>query len=46
MQTGNLSPISVGIIARCGKKIRFEFKLALPVTALVAIISAVKLLLL
>lgn len=42
MQTGNLSPISVEIIARCGSKIRIELKLVLPVAALVAIISAVK----
>lgn len=46
MSSGKPSPISVEIIARCGKKIRFEFKLALPVAALVAIISAVKLLML
>ena len=42
MNLRKLSPISVEIIARCGSKIRIEFKLALPVAALVAIISAVK----
>lgn len=41
MQTGNLSPISVEIVARCGKKIRLELKLVIPVAALALIISAV-----
>ena len=41
MQTGNLSPISVEIVARCGKKIRLDLKLVIPVAALALIISAV-----
>lgn len=41
MTRQNPSPISVEIIASCGRKFRFRLRLIVPIAALLVLISAV-----